>query len=629
MAGIFKDPIQVLKEHHYPDFEWFQKVYMPVPVNYKQGFESGSFSVVEEAFEETILGVSGHVALVSVDAVKKVGGFHDSFRDAHLALVDACIRLEALEAYFDYDDLYVKPDSIKRKEPEFPREDIDFLFKRHGKRIMKFILNGLWINERITLRYDTIWGDGGCGGWASEILPYIVTLERRIFSVSVPSKEKWCSGMYPYYRDVLDRQRLNPILYPPSSEYPFVYIKHTQGEFAKELTSMEHQHFYLPTNIHFPRRIRPTLLISRTMTETNTVIKNPYFPVGWSKGVDQVWVPAPFLKRVFLESGEIGRFGVKVAKETVDLVRFDPASKRGVVGVWDLRGLRGERWMEWVEKTKRKKLKEGINEEDVDVIESSFATLGKLKNGDEIGVHLKKETKRSEEWLELDEEEFIPKEEDPCHLVFLSVFKWEPRKDPESLLKAFFHTFGLDSGVCLLISTKVSGRGVTPDQVHNHDIIYGEIFKIAANMTFDDAWDPRMLKQARSIEDPNSTWETRLRPSRIPKTLQDIKRLVKVTTKSREWDELPSLYRISDVYVSASHGEGWGLPVHEALAMKIPVIASATSGHLAFLDARNSWPVDLEVDEKTGRPIQMNVPKESLLDFGPNAKWDLVSLFCL
>lgn len=34
----------------------------------------------------------------------------------------------------------------------------------------------------------------------------------------------------------------------------------------------------------------------------------------------------------------------------------------------------------------------------------------------------------------------------------------------------------------------------------------------------------------------------------------------------------------ADAFVLASHGEGWGLPIAEAMAMQLPVIATNWSG---------------------------------------------------
>ncbi|KAJ3075143.1 hypothetical protein HDU98_009097 [Podochytrium sp. JEL0797] len=605
MSGIPQSPALALL--HPPESfesEWIpRKIYTPVPVNFKQGFEVGSPAVRRTGGDE-ILGVSGHVAVVDVDAVRWVGGFCEGFTDPHLAVVELCLRWRvetgkarcgfeggsvAVAEYFDYDALYLASDSIKRVVEEFPRGDVDLLWERHTGVIMDWVLEGLWVNERITLRYDTIWGRGGCGGWFTEILPYLTTLERRLFSVSIPSEfpDKWCSGLYPAYRDILNRMRLNPILHKPSTEYPFVYINHVQGKFVHELKSLYSPLFHLSHKVHhsWHHPIRPTLLIARSMTETNTVLENPFFPKGWWNRyakVDQVWVPAPFLKDVFVESGVLEGM-VKVLGEVVDLGRFDV--RRGKV--WrvprDLVYLRGGAWDWWREKRCKW-----------------------------IDLEMHRDDAQPDEVVE----------PGPCRFIFLSVFKWEPRKDPETLVHAFLQTFGVDSGVCLVISTKASGRNVTEGQARDPEIIYESIAQIASEMPWLESWDPATL--STSPPEPDHPFLQKLHATKRPTTLKQIKRIIKVTTESREWDDLPSLYAIADAYVSASHGEGWGLPVHEALAMQLPVIASATTGHLAFLKHENAWLVPLETDALTHKPRKVKVPEEAVDDFGPSACWDQV-----
>lgn len=57
-------------------------------------------------------------------------------------------------------------------------------------------------------------------------------------------------------------------------------------------------------------------------------------------------------------------------------------------------------------------------------------------------------------------------------------------------------------------------------------------------------------------------------------------------------DQLPSLYAGCDALVLPSRGEGWGRPVHEAMAAGVPVVATR-AGALATLlpDARCGYPV--------------------------------------
>ena len=50
-------------------------------------------------------------------------------------------------------------------------------------------------------------------------------------------------------------------------------------------------------------------------------------------------------------------------------------------------------------------------------------------------------------------------------------------------------------------------------------------------------------------------------------------------------------YAQSNCFVLPTRGEGWGLPIAEAMAMGLPVIATNFSGPTAFLTAHNSHPL--------------------------------------
>lgn len=59
-------------------------------------------------------------------------------------------------------------------------------------------------------------------------------------------------------------------------------------------------------------------------------------------------------------------------------------------------------------------------------------------------------------------------------------------------------------------------------------------------------------------------------------------------------DILATLYRACDCFILPTRGEGWGLPLIEAMSMEMPVIATRWSGHLDFMNDDNSYLIDIE-----------------------------------
>ena len=54
---------------------------------------------------------------------------------------------------------------------------------------------------------------------------------------------------------------------------------------------------------------------------------------------------------------------------------------------------------------------------------------------------------------------------------------------------------------------------------------------------------------------------------------------------------IAALHKLCHAYVSAHHAEGWGLGLSEAMAYGKPVIATAYSGNMDYMDEQNSVPV--------------------------------------
>ncbi|HHH40914.1 MAG TPA: glycosyltransferase [Chloroflexi bacterium] len=128
--------------------------------------------------------------------------------------------------------------------------------------------------------------------------------------------------------------------------------------------------------------------------------------------------------------------------------------------------------------------------------------------------------------------------------TFLSLFEWGERKAPEILLRAYFRAFRRDDDVLLLL------------KVINRDPGVDVKAQIAALNLPDDGPPVAMLYNQE-----------------LP-TYQ-----------------MGSLYRSADCFVFPTRGEGWGLPILEAMACGLPVIATAWSAHTDFMHEGNAYPL--------------------------------------
>ena len=54
------------------------------------------------------------------------------------------------------------------------------------------------------------------------------------------------------------------------------------------------------------------------------------------------------------------------------------------------------------------------------------------------------------------------------------------------------------------------------------------------------------------------------------------------------------MYAGADVFVLPTRGEGWGLPIVEAMAMELPVIVTNHSGPTEYLTDANSFPLRID-----------------------------------
>jgi len=128
--------------------------------------------------------------------------------------------------------------------------------------------------------------------------------------------------------------------------------------------------------------------------------------------------------------------------------------------------------------------------------------------------------------------------------TFLSIFEWGERKAPEILLHAYSNAFTRDDDVLLLL--KVTNR------------------------------------------DPGVDVSSQIAALNLPSNGPPVALLYNQELPSHQ---MGSLYRSADCFVLPSRGEGWGMPILEAMACGLPVIATAWSAPTDFMNDGNAYPL--------------------------------------
>jgi len=154
--------------------------------------------------------------------------------------------------------------------------------------------------------------------------------------------------------------------------------------------------------------------------------------------------------------------------------------------------------------------------------------------------------------------------EQPRGFNFLSIFKWEERKGYDVLLRAFASAFDASDDVCLFIHTYQFDAALPSDRRNPKAIM-------------------------KRIKDYLASIDGGKDDSDLP--------CIQVLTDVLPRMDMPRLYRAADAFVLPTRGEGWGLPIMEAMAMGLPAIATNFSGQLDFMTEENSYLIEVEAME--------------------------------
>jgi len=157
---------------------------------------------------------------------------------------------------------------------------------------------------------------------------------------------------------------------------------------------------------------------------------------------------------------------------------------------------------------------------------------------------------------------------DNVKLQFLSIFKWEHRKGWDVLLDSYWRAFTKEDDVLLRLRTYIpaSTRKMFGDNVTFH------IESFAAT---------RFNKQLHELAPV--VWERGPASTGGTDTAMD-RALTRV--------EMRDLLASSDVFVLPTRGEGWGLPIAEAMSMALPTIVTNATGPTAYANDDNAYLID-------------------------------------
>ena len=147
-------------------------------------------------------------------------------------------------------------------------------------------------------------------------------------------------------------------------------------------------------------------------------------------------------------------------------------------------------------------------------------------------------------------------------ITFISIGAWKVRKNWEALIRAWYQAFELRHGVCLLIKT---------DKPH-------ELKTLVQHVKSTSEWRAKSTAPIYSEDEPVCDFE-----------------------------DIPKILRKGDIYISASLGEGFGLPGLQAMALGIPVITTRFGGALEY--AKPDLCTYLEPQRYRNIPVMDGIPQ--------------------
>ena len=161
--------------------------------------------------------------------------------------------------------------------------------------------------------------------------------------------------------------------------------------------------------------------------------------------------------------------------------------------------------------------------------------------------------------------------------VFLSIFKWEHRKGWDILLNSYWNAFSVTDNVVLKLRTYVprTERG-TRDINYRLEAYAQHKFNKSKSEVARVEW-VSVADEAIARGNATGPYEDNVN-QRVGGAAGDFSRM-----------DVRDLYASADAFVLPTRGEGWGLPIAEAMAMALPVLITNFSGPTAYANTDNAY----------------------------------------
>ena len=394
-------------------------------------------------------------------------------------------------------------------------------------RVERFVRGG-GRSERLEAGLTVVWMGWCCMccGFSNEWVRYLVPLERRVRIFSTEGLPCHCSGFSADTVGAILRTHVrDAAAFAVPKDDVYVTVAHKPPDAYH-------------TGISGIRR-SPDYFVGRSMYEFSRL------PPGWaarcnSDSVDEVWVPARFVADAFVRSG-VSAAKLRVVPEALDTFFYSPTAARGSAAFANV------------------------------TAEPVFPPVGWRQysnRGDAASLTPRTLAKR---------------------FVFLSLFKWEPRKGWDVLVGGYLKRFWGEAVPLLLVSTWLWRSGPVETWGDTRDpALFRE--RVAALL------DAALLSDGHGAGGGDAAFADTLRADCRARGVERCSggvllespacpHLV-VVTESLSEESVRVLYALADSFVLPTRGEGWGLPIVQAMSMGLPTIATNYGGSAAFLTRR-------------------------------------------